>query len=73
MRIKVGGLEGSRMIKKVVKKYKLQKSSAKEDLKYWLGKTPEERISAVEILRRQVYGNNQRLQRVARVIKRAKS
>ena len=71
--IKVGRLKGSKMIKKVVKKYKLQKTSAKDDLKYWLGKTPEERISAVEILRRQVYGNNQRLQRVARVIKRAKS
>lgn len=61
------------MIKKVVKKCKLQKNSVKDDLKYWLGKTPEERISAVEILRRQYNGNSKRLQRVARVIKRAKS
>ena len=62
-----------KMIKKVVKKCKLQKASAKDDLKYWLGKTAEERISAVEILRRQHNGSSKRLQRVARVIKRAKS
>ena len=58
------------MIEKVIKKTKLSKSSAKDDLTYWLSKTPEERISAVEILRRQQHGNTQRLQRVARVIKR---
>jgi hypothetical protein len=28
---------------------------------YWLSKTPDERISAVEILRRQYYGNSERL------------
>jgi hypothetical protein len=50
------------MIKKVVKKYRI------EDLAYWLSKSSEERISAVEILRRQYHGNTARLQRSARVI-----
>lgn len=46
------------------------KESIKEDLAYWLSKTPEERISTVEILRRQYYdANTTRLQRVARVTK----
>ncbi len=40
-------------------------------LAYWLGKTPAERVAAVETLRRQYYGNSARLQRVTRVIKRA--
>jgi hypothetical protein len=60
------------MIKKVVKKAKLSSKAAGNDLKYWLSRTPEERISAVEILRRQMHGDNQRLQRVARVTKRKK-
>jgi hypothetical protein len=41
--------------------------SIKEDLKYWLEKDPNERISAVEYLRRQFHGNSDRLQRIARV------
>lgn len=60
------------MIKKVVKKIDIQKdNSIKEDLKYWLGKDPGERISAVEYLRRQYHGNSGRLQRVARVTQRS--
>lgn len=58
------------MIEKVVKKYELTDDSAdKDDREYWLSKTPEERIAAVEILRRQYYGSSTRLQRVARIIK----
>ena len=57
------------MIEKVVKKYdKKETSSVKEDLAYWLSKTPEERIEAIEILRRQLHGNTERLQRTARII-----
>ena len=60
------------MIKKVVKKTDLKKdSSTKEDLKYWLEKDPNERVSAVEHLRRQFHGNSDRLQRVARITKHA--
>ena len=58
-------------IKKVVTKRKLQDSSVKADLAYWMSKTPEERIAAVEFLRRQYYGSSARLQRVARVVKRS--
>ena len=60
------------MIEKVVNKRKSNDPSVvKRDLSYWLNKTPEERVEAVEILRRQVYGNSARLQRVACVVKRA--
>jgi len=41
------------------------------DLEYWMRHTPAERIAAVEILRRAMYGNgvtNQRLQRVIEVV-----
>jgi len=60
------------MIKKTVKKYKLGKNSVKSDYKYWQDKSPEERVSAVEVLRRQHNGSSARFQRVARIIKRAK-
>lgn len=57
------------MIEKVVRKYdKKELSSVKEDLAYWLSKTPEDRIGAVEILRRQAHGDSERLQRTAHVI-----
>jgi hypothetical protein len=32
-------------------------NSVKEDLAYWLSKTPEERIEAVELLRKQLHGS----------------
>jgi hypothetical protein len=58
------------MIKKVVTKRNVKDfNSVKEDLAYWLSKTPEERIEAVEYLRRQLHGSSERLQRTARIIK----
>lgn len=58
------------MIKKVVKKTTLAEyNSPSRDLKYWLSRSVAERFSAVEILRRQVYGDSERLQRVVRVAK----
>jgi len=60
------------MIQKVVHKRNLQElSEVKENLAYWLSRQPEERIDAVERLRRERHGNEQRLQRVARVIQRS--
>jgi len=57
------------MIQKVVNKRDLHDfSSIKEDLIYWLGKTPEERVAAVDYLRNQHHGSTERLQRSARVI-----
>ena len=61
------------MIKKIVVKRNLfehKYSSIKDDLAYWLSKLPDERIAAVEYLRRQYYGSTTRLQKFARVIQR---
>ncbi|MEW6703125.1 MAG: hypothetical protein AB1298_10475 [Bacteroidota bacterium] len=60
-------------MKKVIKKIAL-KDKHNYDLEYWLSKTPEERISAIEFLRQQFYetenGSTPRLQRVVKIIKR---
>ena len=58
------------MIEKVIAKRRIDESTILEDLEYWLNRTPEERISAVEILRRQYYRSSERLQRVCRIIER---
>lgn len=59
------------MIQKVIKKHRLQEHTVtKNDVAYWLSKTPEERVATVDYLRRQYYGNTTRLQRVARVVQR---
>jgi hypothetical protein len=60
---------GRKMIEKTVKKLDLKSdSSIKEDLAYWLRKTPRERIAAIEFLRRQYHGRSARLQRCTRVV-----
>ncbi len=60
------------MIQKVVNKHDLCNfSSIKEDLRYWLSRTPGERVAAVDYLRKQYHGSTERLQRSARVIKRS--
>jgi hypothetical protein len=43
------------------------------DIEYWLSRPPEERIAAVEMLRKMYHGNYGRLQRVCRVVERGKS
>ncbi len=59
------------MIHKFVRKANLKDfSEVKVNLSYWLSKTPEERVVAVELLRRQYNGSPGRLQRTARVIQR---
>ena len=61
-------------MEKTVGKYRLTDPSVRlKDLAYWLGKSPAERIPAVQFLRRQQYGTGARLQRVARVIQRPQS
>ncbi|GBE06333.1 hypothetical protein BMS3Abin10_01978 [bacterium BMS3Abin10] len=54
------------MIKKVVKKLGLRDKG--DDLAYWLSKSPEERIEAVEILRKRFNGRTKRFQRTITVI-----
>jgi hypothetical protein len=51
---------------------------ARDDLRWWLSRTPEERIAAVEQLRREHHQIKEgdaepRLQRVCRVVQRARS
>jgi hypothetical protein len=58
------------MIHKVITKRKMDENSFLDDLAYWMNRSPEERISAVEILRRQYYGSSERLQRVCRIVER---
>jgi len=58
------------MIEKVVRKQSLQDSYNNDDLAFWLSKTPEERIEAVEYLRRQYYGSSIGFQKIARVVRR---
>jgi len=57
------------MLKKVINIKKLNETiSSAEELEYWMKKTPEERISAVEILRKQTHGSSARLQRIVRIV-----
>jgi hypothetical protein len=61
------------MIEKTVKRFDVQKdSSIRDDLVFWLSKTPRERIAAIEFLRGQYHGGSARLQRSARVIQQAR-
>lgn len=60
------------MIRKVFKIKNIKNgSSITDDLNFWLTKSPGDRISAIEYLRRQYDGNTARLQRVVRVIQRS--
>lgn len=60
----------SRMIEKIVTKGTLaDMKGTLRDVEYWRGKTPAERVAAVEFLRRQYYGSAARLQRVISVRK----
>ena len=57
-------------MKKAVTKRNLKDSSHMDDLAYWLSRPPGDRISAVEILRRQHYGDSERFQRVFSIVER---
>ena len=57
------------MIKKVINIINLNdKNIISDDFRYWLSKTPEERVVTVEYLGRQYHGSSERLQRVVRTI-----
>jgi hypothetical protein len=57
------------MIEKVISIRRLEdRSSLKSDYAFWMTKSPEERIEAVDLLRRQYHGDSARLQRSARVV-----
>lgn len=59
------------MIRKVVTRHVLGDPQARiRDRDYWLSLPPCERWAAVDFLRRQLHGDTERLQRIARVIQR---
>ena len=59
------------MIRKIVAKHRMDSlSEVRQNLRYWLEKTPQERLAVVDFLRSQIYGDTERLQRTARVIQR---
>jgi len=62
------------VIRKTVQKQDLDGfSEIRQNLEYWLSRPPEERLAAVDALRREYYGDSQRLQRVARFVQQAQS
>ena len=59
------------VIEKKVQKHRMaDHNEIRQNHQYWLSRSPEERLSAVEFLRCQLYGDTKRLQRTARVVKR---
>ncbi len=59
------------MIEKIVTKFDLPNASeVSQNLQYWLTKTQQERLAAVDYLRKQLYGDSAGFQRVARVVQR---
>jgi hypothetical protein len=58
------------MIREVVQIHRLDGfSEIRQNLEYWLSRPPQERLAAVDELRREVYGDSHRLQRVVRVVR----
>jgi hypothetical protein len=60
-------------MEKVYLKRGLNESTVKQDLNFWMSCSPEERISAVEYLRKLYYGDTGRLQRSVKIIQRTRS
>ncbi len=57
------------MIRRILQTHRMEgHAEVRQNLAYWLSRPPEERLAAVDELRRQVYGDSHRLQRVARVV-----
>lgn len=60
------------VIEKKVHKHRLDEHfEIRENLQYWLSRSPEERLAAVDLLRRQLYGDTKRLQRTSQVVQRS--
>ena len=60
------------MIARIIKKTSLKEhNEIEQNLAFWLSKDPSERVSAVEILRRQLHGDSVRLHRTVKIIQRS--
>lgn len=57
-------------MEKVLVKRRLGEYTIKEDLVYWMSRSPEERVSTVEYLRKLYHGDSARLQRSVKIIQR---
>jgi hypothetical protein len=61
------------MIQRIIWKHLLSFDSVRADHDFWQNRPAEERIQAVELLRKEHYGSTTLLQRVVRVIKQTLS
>jgi hypothetical protein len=62
------------MIKPTVTRHDMDPAfEVRQNVRYWLSKPPEERLAAVDELRKQLYGDSVRLQRTIRVVQREQS
>ena len=58
-----------KMIEKTVAKKSLHDlAEIRQNLVYWLSKSPQERLAALERIRRDRHGSAERLQRIARAV-----
>ncbi|MPM87689.1 hypothetical protein SDC9_134789 [bioreactor metagenome] len=60
------------MMVKTVKIIRLKESDELAELAYWRNKTPQERLKALETLRKQFYGTASGLQRSVKIFRRTK-
>ena len=60
-------------MEKVFVKRRLNESTVKQDIDFWLSRSPEERVAAVEYLRKLYYGDTGRLQRSFKIVQRTRS
>ena len=60
------------MIRRIVERHSLKDhNEIKQNLQYWMSRPAGERLAAIDLIRRQIYGDAQRLQRTVRVIQRS--
>ena len=55
------------MIERVITVTTLERESAMDDLAYWLSRSPEERLEAVDLLRRRFFELPAKMERVLEV------
>ena len=55
-------------VERVVIRRRLGDDETQENLRYWLSRTPQDRLAEVERLRRQMYGTIPRLERIVAVV-----
>lgn len=59
-------VKDNRRVERVIQVYELGKEPS--DLEYWLSKTPQERLEALELLRQTMYGYDPATARLQRVL-----